>query len=68
MIHGSKNPANRFSWYLSPKPTPAPDQPGTLGEQLLTVAVSLHLAERTGTPAAQQWERARALVMGRAER
>lgn len=46
------------------KPTPAPNQPGTLADQFLTVAVSLHLAEITGGTAAEQWDRARREVMG----
>jgi hypothetical protein len=43
---------------------PAPGQPGTLGQQLITLALSLHYGEQRGTTAAACWADARREVMG----
>ena len=40
-----------------------PAEPGTLAEQLAAVKLSLHLAQRRGTRAADQWEDARRLAI-----
>ncbi|PHQ34596.1 hypothetical protein CEE69_14375 [Rhodopirellula bahusiensis] len=43
--------------------TPSPNQPGTLGQQLAAISVSLYLAERRGLTAAEVWDDARRLVI-----
>ncbi|QDV87323.1 hypothetical protein TBK1r_63530 [Stieleria magnilauensis] len=45
----------------------APGQPGTLGEMLACIVLSIQYGERTETSAAQQWEKARSVVLGRAD-
>ncbi|MEO9934323.1 hypothetical protein [Rhodopirellula bahusiensis] len=46
-----------------PAVSPSPNQPGTLGQQLAAVSVSLYLAERRGQTAAEVWDDARRLVI-----
>lgn len=41
-------------------PKPHQSEPGTLGQQLTTLIVALCLGERRRTPAAEQWQEARA--------
>ncbi|MDV6030379.1 MAG: hypothetical protein F9B45_09785 [Phycisphaera sp. RhM] len=45
-------------------PTPAQGEPGTLGEQFIAIALSIYYGDREGTPAADQWDRARRETMG----
>ncbi|QDV45780.1 hypothetical protein Enr13x_56600 [Stieleria neptunia] len=45
----------------------APGEPGTLGEMLACIVLSIEYGERTETSAAQQWENARHVVLGRAD-
>jgi len=40
---------------VAPVPCPAPNEPGTLEQQVAAVRVSLYLADRRGTTAEQQW-------------
>lgn len=57
--------------YENPKSAtakPCPDEPGTLGEQLTTLIVALYLGERRGTPAATQWQEARARCIPHAQK
>ncbi len=50
--------------FIADRPArPAPNEPGTLGEQLATIAVAIALGERRGTSAATEWHRARRLVL-----
>lgn len=58
------NESSRITLFTSQPPTPAPGEPGTIGEQFLTVALSLHYGDQHGTPAARQWDRARREVLG----
>ena len=44
-------------------PVPAPNEPGTLGEQFAAVALSLYLGSRRKTSARDEWQDARRLVM-----
>jgi len=48
---------------VPPVPCPAPNEPGTLEQQVATVRVSLYLGDRRGTSAEQQWTDARRLVI-----
>ncbi len=50
------------------KPIPSQNQPGTLAEQFLAIALSLRLGQQNGTSAARQWNRATALAKGAAGR
>ena len=43
--------------------SPTPDQPGTLGEQLSAIDLSIYLGARRRTSARQEWQDARRLVM-----
>lgn len=47
----------------SSSPRPAPNDPGTLGQQLAAVFLSIYLGRRRGTSAAREWQDARRLVM-----
>lgn len=48
-------------------PRPAPNEPGTLRQQLSAVEVAIYLGRRRGTSAAEQWQDARRLVMPHAQ-
>ena len=44
-------------------PVPAPNEPGTLGEQFAAIGLSLYLGSRRKTSARDAWDDARRLVM-----
>lgn len=49
------------------KHRPTPEQPGTLGQQIAAVTLSLYLAQRRCSTAAAEWQDARALVIPHAQ-
>ncbi len=56
-------PASTTTWNKASKAAanplmPAPGQPGTLGEQLAAIVLSIQLASRHGTTSAEQWDTA----------
>ena len=64
MISRHRQRANAISCPVIPQsPRPAPNEPGTITEQLAAVNVSLYLGQRRGTSAAFEWQDARGLVI-----
>ena len=46
-----------------PPPTPAPNEPGTFGQQLAAICLSLYLARKRNSTANKEWEDARCLAI-----
>jgi hypothetical protein len=42
---------------------PAPNEPGTLQQQLMLIAVAIYLGEKRGTNSRLEWQDARRLVI-----